>query len=306
MEPNTVWCTEYRKHRNYGHLSNEQLSARYSSLLENSVQFDDFGRPFIARDDRLPRPKQLCWVEEEFRLRSMEWKASELEHFELGRNRPNVRAAQVLWSRVPPPAPDSYIVKFALRPYVEEMLARGRFRIAPAHSYNDSSLNSAARDDELLTEHLTPNGTRLYVKLDGEFQEIHGIVGPLHYKRRCDNYYVFCAAHRFEPRLFDDFDADACLVVRDCEEFARRLMHGVAHVAGMARCACGNVQYIDPFDQLTSSDSSQFVEMSKNFRFEYQAEWRMVWKGDQPLPMDAPPLFVELGPLADCCEAYYL
>jgi hypothetical protein len=46
--------------------------------------------------------------------------------------------------------------------------------------------------------------------------------------------------------------------------------------------------------------------MTKHFRHEYQKEWRVAWRSEQPLSNDVGPVFVEIGPLENCCEAYYL
>lgn len=284
-------------------MTEEQLCVRYASLLENTIQFDDFGGAFIERSNLPYWAKRLCWTEEEFGFRSLMERMAELQRREIARTRPHVVAARRLWSTVEPPKFGSYIIKFGQRQHVQDMLAWGRFRIAPAASYNDPSLNFALRDDELVTQVFSPAGARLSVKLDGEYREITGIVGPLCFNRRCDNFYVFCAAGRFDPRLFDEFQADACLVVRDLKQFGLRLMRGFAAIAGMTKAAQDSVHYVDP---LHPDEVTHLVEMTKNFRYEYQQEWRIAWRAEQSLPEGAAPILVEIGPLGNCCEAYYL
>ncbi len=111
------------------------------------------------------------------------------------------------------------------------------------------------------------------------------------------------AAGSFDPRLFDDFEADACLLVRDLNNFGLRLLRAFAALAGMTKCAHGSVHYEDPLHPV---GPHHLVEMTKHFRYEYQREWRMVWRAEEPLPKTAAPLFVEIGPLTDGCEAFYL
>jgi hypothetical protein len=183
------------------------------------------------------------------------------------------------------------------------MLAKGRFRISPAVSYSDPSLNTALRDDELVTQVYAPKGTRLSVKIEDAYHELSGIVGPIAFNNRCENFYVFCASGKFDPRLFDDFEADACLLVRDIQQFGLRLIHGFGAAAHMTDVAAGSVHYFDP---LHPGEMKHLVEMTKNFHYEYQNEWRIAWTGERPLPKDAAPILVEIGPLANCCEAYYL
>jgi hypothetical protein len=299
------WLEEYHRRRDYLHLTEEQLCARYASLLENVIEFDDGGRPFIARSEGPHWTKRLCWTEEEFRFRSLTDRIAELQQQELDRPRPHVIAARKLWSRLDPAEVGSYLIKFSKSEYVREMLAKGRFRISPAVSYSDPSLNTARRDDELVAQVYYPRGTRLSVKIkEAEpYQELSGIVGPIAANNRCGNYYVFCASGRFDPRLFDDFEADACLLVRDIQQFGLRLIRGFGAAAHMTNVACGSVHYLDP---LHPDEVNHLVEMTKNFRYEYQSEWRIAWTGEQPLPKDATPVCVDLGPLHDCCEACYL
>jgi len=284
-------------------MTEEQLCVRYAALLENAVDFDDSGAPFIARSSNPYWSKRLCWTEEEFRARSLVERSIELRHIELARPRPHVLAARELWSTVKQPEFGSYILKFSQRAHVEAMLAKGRFRISPSASYDDPSLNRAIRDNELTAQVVFPAGTRLSVKLNGEFEEIRNIAGPLCHNRHCENFYVFCAAGSFDPRLFDDFQADACLLVRDLQQFGLSLLRGFADVAGMTKSVHGSIHYEDPLHPV---EAVHLVEMTKEFRYEYQREWRMVWKSEEPLPKAAGPMFVEIGPLNDWCEAYFL
>src|SRR6266702_3857429 len=129
------WREEYRSRKAYSHLTEEQLCVRYAALLENAVDFDDSGAPFIARSSNPYWSKRLCWTEEEFRARSLVERSIELRHIELARPRPHVLAARELWSTVKQPEFGSYILKFSQRAHVEAMLAKGRFRISPSASY---------------------------------------------------------------------------------------------------------------------------------------------------------------------------
>jgi hypothetical protein len=295
VQTDADWKEEYRSRKQYAHLTEEQLCERYASLLENAIEFGDGDCAFIPKSDLPYWAKRLCWTEEEFRSRSLTERIAELRQRELARKRPHIIEARKLWARIGRLGESgSYIIKFGQRQHVKDMFTNGRFRIAPATSYNDPSLNVALRDDELVYQVFTPAGTRLSVKVDEEYQEISGIVGPLRFSRRCDNFYVFCAAGRFDPRLFDEFQADACFVIPDLQRFGLGLIRGFAAVAGMTKVAHGSVHYLDP---LHPDAAVHLVEMTKNFRYEYQQEWRIAWKAEEPLPEGAAPIFVDIGPL---------
>lgn len=304
MLTNTEWREEYRAKKAYSHLTEEQLSDRYVSLVQNMIEFDGTGKPSVIRHTTIPYwAKRLCWTEEEFSARSLMDRAIELERLVLDRPRPKLLSAQKLFAEVALPELGSYIVKFSKRPYVEEMLAKGRFRISPASSYNDPSLNHALQDNELASEIFFPAGTRLSIKIGDEYREIPELTGPLRHTRHCDDFYVFCASAILDPRLFDEFDADACLVVKDLQQFGLPLVQGFAAKAGMTKVAHGSVYYQDPAHP---SPEPRLVDMTKHFRHEYQKEWRIAWRPEQPLPNDVGPVFVEIGSLDHCCEAYYL
>ena len=299
----SAWIDEYRDRRAYSHLTDDQLCTRYAALLGNAMAFDDSGRAFIARPCVPYWSKRLAWTEEEFRLRAAPTLLFAIQERELERPRPRVIAARRLWSHIEQPPLGSYIVKFGTRTHVDEMLSKGRFRISPASSYSDPSLNRAIRDDELSAQIMFPAGTRLAVQIDGEYKEIPNIIGPLCHSRHCEDFYVFCAAGSFDPRLFDDFEADACLLARDLNRFGLPLVREFAAVAGMTKVVHGSVHYEDPLHPV---EENHLVEMTKHFQYEYQREWRIVWKAEEPLSLTAAPILVEIGSLADSCAAYYL
>jgi len=62
------------------------------------------------------------------------------------------------------------------------------------------------------------------------------------------DYYVSCLTGQLDLRLFDDFDADSCIVVTDYREFAKRMFAAAKRALpswwhGIFR----SVEYIDPF-----------------------------------------------------------
>lgn len=302
--PGQPACTEeYRRCRYYSHLTDAQLCLRYAALLRNVVRFDDGGRAFFEKTFTPYWSWRLAWAEEEFRLRAAPQRILAIRQQEIERPRPRAIAARELFAKAILPPFGSYVVKFGQRAHIEEMLSRGRFRISTAASYDDPSLNPAIRDDELQAAIMFPAGTQLHVSVDGEYREIPGILGPLRSSRRCANFYVFCASGYLDPRLFDDFQADACLLVRDLNYVGLLLLRGFAAMAGMTRQAHGSVHYEDPLHPVKEVHA---VELTKHFQYSYQKEWRMVWNTDEPLPPTAAPQFVEIGSLAGSCEAYYL
>jgi hypothetical protein len=179
-----------------------------------------------------------------------------------------------------------------------DLVERGILRLTPASSYNDPSLNPAIRDAELeFSIHLRP-GTRLQVELEPGskvFHDIPGMAGLITHTKRCEDYYVFCASATFDPRLFDDFGYDACVLIRDWE----RLIELVKIQRVPARTVfAGATVYLDPYMPHRAAPS---VQLMKHLRYEYQKEWRIFWTDPLP-PPPLHPYFVELGNLSSFCE----
>lgn len=54
---------------------------------------------------------------------------------------------------------------------------------------------------------------------------------------------MFCVTESVDPRLFINFEADACVIVRDRKAFAKRLQRGAVRDLGrviqsMRKCMC--------------------------------------------------------------------
>jgi hypothetical protein len=102
--------------------------------------------------------------------------------------------------------------------------------------------------------------------------------------------------------LFVDFDATACVVIKDPSEFGRRLRAIDAKYFPCCDSQDGQVNYVDP---LLPKTAKLFVPMSKHFRYEYQREHRFIWL---PPPVTGPISFVDvtLGPLTDIADLIIL
>jgi hypothetical protein len=122
---------------------------------------------------------------------------------------------------------DTYWVKYGKYRFLKDTLEKGILRIAPASSYNDSSLNLAQQDDELMISIFgLPSEVSLEVT-DGKTGKPKGRIKPkgnVKYTMTArSNYYVCCLALSFDYRLFGDFEADCALIIKEPREFMNRL-----------------------------------------------------------------------------------
>ena len=115
------------------------------------------------------------------------------------------------------------------------------------------------------------------------------------------DYYTACFSNRFDSRLFDDFDADACLVVTDPVAFVERIRSAVAEILPNWKFSNANVRYRDPF--FPAFDKS--VVFAKHFRYAYQDEFRCAWQPPASSEnLDYLP--VRMGALGDIAQLLFL
>ncbi|MGZ5117395.1 MAG: hypothetical protein ACXWCY_19710 [Burkholderiales bacterium] len=296
-----LWRKQYRHRRYMEFLSADELQRRFADVLTNTTTLTEEGRIGFptAKDDIEFWFSRFTHLMEEYAIRGLSFPhASSLT---------SVRVPRATWPAPPHGVksfqdlnltPQSFLNKFSRRKYLEPMLRHGRVRITGAASYHDPSLNAAIRDDELsLAVEALPTEVRI--------QAIDPTTGrPVTLQPRGNvsirtalntDYYVYCLSQVFHPRLFDDFEADACLVIKDGRQFAQRLSYHVIHRIGEWPRLAGPVTYVDP---LMARSPDHAVTFAKHFRYTYQKEFRLVWMPPTDVSRLSP-LFLEIGSLED-------
>jgi len=121
------------------------------------------------------------------------------------------------------------------------------------------------------------------------------------------NYYVLCLSNEHDRRLFEAFPtlegapADACVIVWDVDEFARRLEMAAIPQLKDWLFHHNPVSYFDPYDVRRHERISP--GMSKDFLYAYQREYRFLWLPPSGVTATEA-LFIELGCLADIAGLY--
>jgi hypothetical protein len=191
--------------------------------------------------------------------------------------------------------------KFSKRVHLLRTLNQGILRIAPASSYDDPSLNSAQIDKEL--EHIAATANEQIVfNLHGTDETGKEVEIPTRAKElfrymMVPDFYVWCCGLDYYPRLFQDFEADAVLIVRDKAAFKERLSAAVNRRISGASLSEGRVRYYDPY---TVRREDLVPIFSKHFRYLYQNEYRFAWTVSHNQGLQ--PSLVELGSLRDIAE----
>ena len=185
---------------------------------------------------------------------------------------------------------------------MKKLRDEGEIRLRPASDYSNPSLNLAIRDEELETVVGLPVGTRLKMQCDnGEYQELP-IAGRIFSRKKSEtDFYIYCTAAKYDHRLFDDFDSDACLLVREPKGFVRKIVEACKQSHSDWLFAEKMVCYYDPL-RLNRVDD---ISLSKHFRFWCQREYRIVLK-PKDLVKKLEPIKLSLGKVSDLCELIVL
>lgn len=292
------WEIQYRLYRYLERVSNAELIERYKDILNNM-------RALISRDrDVIPIQSFLSswyWFRKEHQTR-----------FEFV-------LRDVL---LPIPAPfgivfDNKAEGAPIRPkhvnagnvlfrydkrqdgercHIDAMVRNGIIRIRPASDFNKMEQDSARQDEEVIKESFLSGSYARITTKDGH--EIP-VVGNLRTSVSTHDYYICCVTCDWDRDLFTHFNADCCIVIKDGDDFARRLEVATTDLLPGWNFHHNPIQYFDPYEQ--SNDGFFDTRMSKDFRFAYQREYRFLWFHQEGGVTDGFK-FPELGCLEDIVE----
>jgi hypothetical protein len=294
---------QYRSHRYLDHLTEEELRQRAKDIFCNSLTLTNEGKIGLHPPKREGEYWMLLWthVLEEFVLRYGPYPAGFTNGF--------IKKAQIpkpTWPEIPK-AVDAikdlnlrygkYSVRYDKYHHLLTAIERGLIRIAPASSYDDPSLNPATRDTELeksISIHPSEINIELLDRITGRLKAPLRPLGNVTYTLRSPtDYYVYCLSCAYLPRLFDDFEADSCLIILQPKRFIEAVLESFPKKMGGWAGIGSSVSYYDPTTARAKKLSPWF---SKHFRYSYQREYRIVWLPPRPKKKLAP-IYLELGSL---------
>jgi hypothetical protein len=193
--------------------------------------------------------------------------------------------------------------KYGQEKWMRELIESGSLRLSPASYYRGGEHNIARQDDELLLRtYVTPYDYDL------------GLVGTLRSSlpERCwavvDNrkptdHYLYCVTVTFDFRSFFDFDADTCVIIRDQDEFVRRLLLAVRRKVPDWTIRFDNARYLDPYFMLHYlASAGEDIYFFKPFRFMYQMEHRLVAIPPPGFSGELDHIQISVGSLKDIAE----
>ena len=293
-----LWRDEYLKNRYLKHATHEELTNRLDDSFVNMIRFTDESKAVVRTPvEKHPLAALFGHVLHELGLRGAGDYAFSVKslHFD-DTAYPNIRRAAELW-RGRNLKPGSYMLKFGKVKYLEHLLNKGEMRICPASFYREPSLVRAIRDDELHFTQTVRGGTVKIQDHDGTWRTASTVGAVLLTHTANSDYYLSCHSVLFENRLFDDFNADGCLIIKDMDRFGSCLRNAVRAILPDCDCFIGGVQYRDPYFPTKNPN----VVFTKHFRYSYQRELRIIWGPPKPQE-NLTPIHVRMGALSSFCE----
>ncbi|WP_300492824.1 hypothetical protein [uncultured Methylophaga sp.] len=287
------WEYQYQTYRYLERLSEESLITRYADILKNMQALISEDRHVIPIQSFL---SSWYWFRKEHQTR--------FEFYLRGLKLPSPAPLDITFNNVEigavvrPKHPNSgdVLFRYDKQVHLDGIANLGVIRIQPASNFQDYDHNSARQDEEQSKKHYLPGG---YTRITTENGASIPIIGDVERMVTMPNYYIFCMSCDWDQGLFSDFDGDACLIIKNVEEFSRRLeCAATSHLAGWY-FHHNPVQYFDPYERT----KNEYLEatMSKDFRFAYQREYRFLWfpqNGEEPNGFK----FLDLGSLSDFAE----
>jgi hypothetical protein len=288
MPRHVAWRKMYRTKRYCRHLSSTEFFRRLRDIFINLIELTPEAKIGVLPMD----PAGARWAEifthalEEMVLRYGAYPAGmsrdvlHSEPFpdyvgELGQKAAAILAAKGLRA-------GEVFIKFGKAEHMKALLEHGALRVQSASYYATPDHNGAVRDDELSLPVSLSLTREDIVKVVRNPQDVPS--GPIDqrfdiaYKSKSD-YWLYCVTTSVSPRLFVDFAADSCVIIKDRERFQRLLtLQSAPHFGGTGH-RHGKVTYIDP---LLPSVTMPDVPTSKHFRYTYQHEYRFVWLPTTP------------------------
>lgn len=262
------WEFQYEIYRYLSRVSEPELFRRYRSILRNM-------RALISPDRHIIPIRSFLsswyWYRKEHQTR--------LEFLIRGIETPMEPPIGILNNlRIDAPArprsPNAgdILFRYGERKWMHTMVQQGFIRIAPASHYRSIEGDFARADDELAKSSFWPGDHSRITTMDGKEIPIKGDV-----KRTVSfpDYFVLCMSCDWDLTLFEDFQADSCVMIHNPAEFAQRIEKAAKIYLDGWYFFHGPLQYFDPYEM----DRNEFFDpaMSKSFYYAYQREYRFLW-----------------------------
>lgn len=306
-----IWRRQYDERRYARHLSQSELNRRIRDVMLNMLRVNNEAKIDLGEitDEGVAWMEKWTHVLEEMQLRHGPYPAGFTRDMLHSEPFPNFasdlasKAAKRLASLGLEKGMG--LIKFGKRCRMKQLHEKGALRLQPASYFARKDHNGAVRDDELSLELALALSRDDVLKIVKNPKDVPADAPDQRVNIRLQSqtdFWLYCVTTSVEPRLFVDFQADACVIIRDEQQFTKGLAAAAAHSLPRAKMHQGPAVYVDP---LLPKTAKLFVPFAKPFGYSYQQEHRFCW-----FPLAAAkeltPIDVELGSLQDFAELIIL
>ncbi len=172
------------------------------------------------------------------------------------------------------------LYKFGRREHVLALAERGQLYMTPVSYYSNEGLSKGAFDDgELEVRQTLPKGQTTYDvfskegKFKGSFKPL--AEGPL-IAGQSPNAYVFCLSYDYNKALYEEFEADTCLIIEDADVFINQVCMALMNKLKGWVVGAGTVTYRNEDDFFSLYPTNQDIYYNKPMKYAHQKEIRIV------------------------------
>ncbi len=283
-----VWGLQYAGYRYLEHCSDEALKSRYLSLLRNRRAYSGPARDVVPINSYLSSwywHRKEHQTKLEFAYRGLALPVSPISAKSM-QARSSLNATPIGTGK-------ERIFRYGRAVHLRDLVEKGALRIAPSQSYEDAALNAARRDGEDRKLSIMPGKFTQVTHADGIPIKI---IGDVNMAITGSPYHLASFSCEWDDDLFDDFNEEACVVITDPDEFARRLKAAGTNIFPDWYFHYNPVSYFDPYER--GKNEIIDVAMAKDFSFAYQKEFRVLWAQLHAERVDGYQ-FVEMGNASD-------
>lgn len=303
-----LWRLQYREDRYMRDISTADLLTRAGDLISAMLCYTSDGKVGIEPINvaELSSMERFAHALEEMRLRGLSHRQAGIQKALNVPQPEQVRRAIGVLAGTSFRAGEPILVKFGRREHMSALFFEGKGRISPASYYDDPSLGRARADNEgRMAAFLHPVDAHRYMGVRQDRGGATGVNIDVPYLGSTQmelysktDFYVYCMAEACDARLFEDFGADACVVITDPGAFKTALEQSISPLLASWNHFNATVDYFDPF---FARPHQMAPQLAKHFRFSYQKEYRLLWIPPCPEDLASLPrldhLPFEVGPL---------
>ena len=309
------WRREYRANQYCRIESRKELHQRLQDIWVNKEVLSSSGNLTLTTEERWYRLEQN--VVDEMLMRGQPPSEQNL-HPRVDIAMPHMdkhlcrKAAEVVAAQG---TENDVFVKYGQLDHMKDLYEKGIAWISSASDLNQQTHNQAVRDDErslAFKGGIHPINSTRGVAVSRSFftkqnapEDFSRLVrqGDIQFTRIFDapelerdqemelrvrlgtDYWTYCLSELLDPRLFSDFKANACVIIKR-KPFIERLARIMRFVKPGAQFGFDRVTYDDPLGAYATKRpayvSPDRVPMTKLFRYAYQREIRFVWLPTAP------------------------